>query len=83
MRPTVLGNPYPIDDNNTREDVLELYEYWLQEKLLNEASQQSIEINRIINLIRLNPDITILLECCCAPFKCHGDIIKNIIMELI
>lgn len=78
FRGSPLANPYTLG-KHTREEALDLYEAWLLRKLKDPKSAQSIELTRLVNLVKNGTDINLI--CFCAPKPCHGDIIKNIIEE--
>ena len=82
-RTTTLGNPYPIDKNNSREDVIELYRGYL-----NRARQRYVmtgdpsiweDVKRLAKIAR---EKDVVLLCWCAPQPCHGDVIKSAIKWL-
>lgn len=63
------GNPFKMDKNNSREDVIERYEKWIRGKP---------------NLLKDLPElIGKKLGCFCAPKACHGDILKKLLIEQI
>lgn len=68
-RPSKWGNPFYIGKNATREEVIEKYR------------------NYILNNKELLNDIEELrgktLGCYCKPKKCHGDILVELIDELL
>lgn len=73
-RTTVLGNPYIIGKHGTREDVVRKYREDLP-KLYHDDPQ----IRQVIDNIRRFPIVQ--LACWCAPLLCHGDAIKDFILE--
>jgi hypothetical protein len=73
-RTTILGNPYIIGKDGTREDVIHKYRENLPKLYLNDP-----EIKDIIDNIRRFP--VVQLACWCAPLLCHGDAIKDFILE--
>lgn len=68
-RGSIWGNPFKIDANNTREDVIRLYE--------RDIRGRSYLIDLIPNLAGLK------LGCYCAPQACHGHVIVKIFMEWV
>jgi len=64
------ANPYKIDKDNNREDVLKEYEEYIKNK---------------INLtdLNLNDLKGKVLGCWCHPEKCHGDILIKLLNEHI
>jgi hypothetical protein len=65
-------NPYKIDKNNNRDNVLFLYEKYLTEELSNDK-------NFIKELAKLKGK---KLGCWCKPEQCHGDILLKFINQL-
>ena len=78
-RPSPLGNPFAMQGESTRAQVIRDYEDWLAEQLLDPHSAASIEIHRLAALAR-KQDIG--LVCWCAPKACHADIIKRTIAAI-
>ena len=69
MRPSKWGNPFQIGRDGTREEVLEKYLEWVWE--------QPELIEAIIRELRGKD-----LVCCCAPRKCHGDVLLKMANSL-
>lgn len=64
-RPSKFGNPFPIGIYGTREEVLELYEFWLYDRLeIIKAVCNELKGKR--------------LGCSCYPRPCHGDLLARI-----
>jgi len=78
-RTTILGNPYIIGKDGTREQVIEKYRLLLPEqyRLLN------IVRDRIDEMLERTKTHPILLACWCAPLPCHGDVIKDFLNDLV
>jgi len=74
-RPSPLGNPFVIGRDGDREEVIRKYREFLKIAIHNDdrikAAFQRLE--------ELNKKGDVILICWCAPSKCHGDIIKEII----
>lgn len=64
MRPSILGNPYMIGRDGTREEVIAKHKKYFHAKML---SGDAIFINAVLDLKGLR------IGCCCAPKPCHGD----------
>ena len=75
-RPSPLGNPFTMQGEETRAQVIRDYEDWLAEQLLDPHSAASIEMHRLAALARTQD---LCLVCFCAPKACHADIIKRTI----
>jgi hypothetical protein len=82
-RPSVLGNPYPIQKGNpewTREKVVEYCRYWLKSRL---AEKHPEILNELMRLMSLAMEGDLILICWCAPLACHGDVIKECLESLM
>ena len=66
-RPSPLGNPFVIGKDGTREEVIEKYAVWLDNKIFR--GEISDEYLAEYSGKRLG--------CFCAPQPCHGDVIKD------
>jgi len=62
---SIFANPYKIDKNTSREEVLEKYKKYIIEKILNDKSFY-------LQLLKLRGKN---LGCWCHPDPCHGDIL--------
>jgi hypothetical protein len=69
---SIWCNPYKIDKNNTREDVLHKYEKYIIDKIYKEGLYEKLDILKNKNL-----------GCWCCPEACHGDILLKIINNKI
>ena len=78
-QPSPLGNPFPLECEAERAQVIRDYEDWLAEQLLDPRSAVSIEIHRLAALARTQD---LCLVCWCAPKACHADIIKRTIAAI-
>ena len=78
-RPSPLGNPFAMQGESTRAQVIRDYEDWLAEQLLDPRSPVSIEMSRLAALARKQD---LCLVCWCAPKACHADIIKRTIKAI-
>lgn len=65
---SVWHNPYKINKNRTREDVIEKYKIYIMEKIKKENLQ--MELEKLKNK---------QLGCWCKPLCCHGDVLLDII----
>ena len=74
-RPSPLGNPFVIGRDGDREEVIRKYRDFL-DVALHDDDRIKAEFER---LEELNKKGDVILICWCAPSKCHGDIIKEII----
>ncbi len=70
---SLFANPYKIDENNTRNDVILKYEVYIHDLLKNNEQLKHI----LLSMHNKN------LGCWCKPEQCHGDILIKIINECI
>jgi len=77
---SVLANPYLINRDGTREEVLEKYRRWLWEEFKKNGVVK-LELERIVSLVKQGKNIE--LVCWCHPAQCHGDIIKKCIAWML
>lgn len=77
-RGSPLGNPFPIEGANTRDIVIEKYQDWLNQKIKDCDPTVCDELNRLVNIAHQTGHLK--LKCFCAPQRCHGDIIKDVIL---
>ncbi len=63
---SIWGNPYKIGEDGNRQEVIDKYEKYLCELLLQPEYQEEIK--------KLKGKT---LGCWCKPLACHGDIIKK------
>ena len=75
-RSTILGNPFKLDHESKREEVVTKYRKWLVS--LPPNSPQALMIRELRHRHRNNEE-PILLGCWCAPRQCHADVIKEFI----
>lgn len=74
MRGSVFGNPFIIRNNSEKERDIVVCKY--HEYLRNEYAKKDKIYQELHSLaLRVVAGENIALECCCAPKKCHGDII--------
>lgn len=65
-RPSKWGNPFPLRSFKSREDCIEAYREWLMTKPeLIEAAKKELKGKDLV--------------CFCAPKKCHGDVLLEIV----
>ncbi|MCK6549287.1 DUF4326 domain-containing protein [Myxococcota bacterium] len=78
-----LGNPFRVphgyDVATDPDDVLGRYRRWLDERLTDPTSAQSVEVSRLADIVRSGD--TLALECWCAPGRCHADVIRDVLIE--
>lgn len=65
---SIWANPFKIDDNNTREQVIEKYRVYITEKIKKENLVDELKKLRNKNL-----------GCWCYPLSCHCDVLVEIL----
>lgn len=71
-RPSVLGNPFHVDRDGNREEVIEKYRRWLW----GEIKQRGEVFEELLRLLALEMKYgELALVCHCKPLACHGDVI--------
>jgi len=70
---SVLGNPYRIGKDGDRDEVIAKYRRWLWAQV--QAKTEVLDI--LQDMASYAGDIN--LVCCCAPKRCHGEIVKRAI----
>lgn len=66
-RGSIWGNPYKIDKNNTREDVIKKYKDYLYKNKYLLAKLPELKGKNLV--------------CFCSPLPCHGDVILECFNE--
>ena len=84
-QPNVLGNPFQIGRDGTREQVIDKYRAWLWDRIRwthpsgSHSSPQMFELQRLLALAR---DAPLELLCWCAPLRCHAEVIRAALLWL-
>lgn len=77
-RSSVLGNPFYLNKQTTRKEVIENYKQWLyREFFVNHNQPIKDELLRIAKLANHN---NINLFCWCYPLPCHAEVIRDFII---
>lgn len=79
-RGSPLGNPWPITPTDPRNAVIDRYQDWLIQQIRANNLTVINELDRLAQLALQGP---LHLQCFCAPRRCHGDVIKQVITEAI
>lgn len=81
-RATVLGNPYYVGRDGTREQVIEKYRLWLPKQYGRDLPLNHIKeyLDAMLATAKRGP---IQLACWCSPLPCHGDVIKDFLNDLV
>ena len=79
-RSTPLGNPFKMANPSLEERnrVCDAYEQWLPTKLLQDGAELA-QFNELLKLAQTPGCKTLELICHCAPKRCHGDTIKQLL----
>lgn len=78
-RGSPLGNPFPIGAKyGSRDTVIEMYKEYLSQEVNKDNKIILKELDKISNTLDI---CDVNLVCFCKPKRCHGDIIKEIVMK--
>jgi len=73
---SVLGNPFRIGKDGSREEVIQKYRRWLWERMKEDGEVRK-EIMRLSKMY--GEGKRIMLGCWCAPLSCHGEVVARAI----
>ena len=79
-RPSVLGNPFIIGKDGSRDEVIEKYHRYLWEKIKQKNRLICNELNRL-KYLSINGSVNLI--CYCFPKNCHGNVIRSCIYWMI
>lgn len=79
-RGSPLGNPFVMVGESQRDTVCNAYEEWLNQKIKEHDPVVVSELDRLANHAIDRP---LNLRCFCAPARCHGDFIKQVLEAAI
>lgn len=79
LKGSPLANPFRLSDSKSREQCLSQYRNWLNGQLQINSPARA-ELGRLVELAKKFP---LKLACWCAPESCHGDIIREKIIEAL
>jgi hypothetical protein len=74
-RPTPLGNPFRLEKEDQREQVVAQYATWLREELKRGNQEVTLALNELYRRLKRQGSVTLI--CFCAPKRCHGEIIAE------
>lgn len=77
-RGSPLGNPFPIGQFLSREDVVAEYRRYIAAKI---EKNDPVIVNELTRLFYIAQERPLNLVCFCAPKACHGDVIKEILLS--
>jgi hypothetical protein len=78
-RPTCLGNPWKMGSEKDRHEVCDLYDNWLRRKIVEKDKEILSALDKLDTVLRKSGYL--ILQCHCAPKRCHADSIKKILEE--
>ena len=92
-RKSPVGNPFKLEEGRTREDVIEAFEafvniFWIAHSKIgyeliyisNNYPSVKAWLLEVVDLYLEGKDIE--LQCSCKPKACHGDVLRELIIEL-
>lgn len=79
-RGSPLGNPFSIGPQYTRDQAINTYEGYLTDKIRSGDRLICEELNRLGDLAQDGP---LRLLCFCAPLRCHGDVIRRVLITAL
>jgi hypothetical protein len=80
-RPTLLGNPFKVTFEAQRGLMVDKYEEWLAQRMRHPNNPVYHEVMRLVEMVKSGQSLA--LECTCAPRRCHADILKRTIEQLL
>ena len=86
-RPSPLGNPYSHLSKGilakyqvaTRDEAVEMYSAYIRQQLVEKNQQVKDTFNRLYAEYQATGELHLI--CWCAPCKCHGDVIREILLN--
>lgn len=76
-----LANPYRIGADGDRETVVARYEAHLRSRIHAGDREVLDELARLASIVVRDRSLT--LVCWCAPARCHADIIRRTLLEVL
>jgi hypothetical protein len=74
-RPTPLGNPFRLEREDQREEVVRRYATWLEAEF-SKGNQEVVQaLEELYRRLKSREALTLL--CFCAPRRCHAEIIAE------
>jgi hypothetical protein len=74
-RPTPLGNPFRLEREDQREEVVSRYATWLEAELNKGNREVARALEELYRRLKRQGALTLL--CFCAPRRCHGEVIAE------
>jgi len=79
-RPSLLGNPFRIGPDGSREQVVEKYRVWLREQYRQGGAVKE-ELRRLAHQLIERRQLTLI--CHCVPKRCHAEVIRDAIIGIV
>ncbi len=76
-RGSPLGNPRPITDRESRDNVCDFYDIWLPQNF--QTTERRALLNKIHRIEKTHGSVN--LVCFCFPKRCHAETIKRLILN--
>lgn len=86
MRPSVLSNLWSHNPNTAARYIVETRTEAVAEYkayLLKEVKKKGAFRDEVIRIYKLAKKHHVYLLCCCKPLLCHGDILKEFLIEYL
>ena len=77
---SILGNPFPMEGKEDRDNSCDKYRLWIKEQYENDPQIQKV-INKLAKCYSSEKQYTLL--CFCYPKRCHANEIINLILSII
>lgn len=84
-RPSVLGNPFSHLKGTqaeytcvNRDDAVEQYDIYLSDRI-NKDQVVTSELKRLYRILLNSGELNLI--CWCYPKRCHGDVIKRVLLD--
>ena len=74
-RPTPLGNPFRLEREDQREEVVARYATWLEQELHRGNREVARTLEELYRKLKRQGVLTLL--CFCAPRRCHAEVIAE------
>jgi hypothetical protein len=74
-RPTPLGNPFRLEKEDQRDQVVNQYATWLQDQIRRGNPEVIRALDELYRALRHRGSITLI--CFCAPRRCHAEVIAE------
>lgn len=78
-RPSPLGNPFKISQDQTRKECILRYENWILEEIHKNNLEILNALDELFNSLIDNQELYLI--CWCSPKLCHGNVIKDILLN--